>query len=296
MKVYRTLLFIPAIKQKWLEDLTKYEVDAIIIDLEDSVPVSEKANARKNINQLIDYFQTVTDIDIFIRINKDDLKQTYDEVDLQIAVQPGIDGIVLPKVKVPAEIDSLSDAITKLEKSRDMPIGSTAILPILETAKSIYYCYEIANSERVIGITGLSSKNGDVQRALRTEWTESGLESLYIKSKVVLAARAANVTPIGGLWQNIHDHEGLRKSAEFNRQLGFDGELIIHPDNASVINNVYSPSSEEIAYYEGMIAAFEKAQEKGEAAVMYEGSHIDLAHIETAKDILKLAAQIKRLR
>lgn len=292
LKIYRTLLFIPAIKYKWIQDLTKYEVDAIILDLEDSVPHTEKRTARNYIEELFAHFNGVDHADIFIRINK--VEDEYDMEDLYISVQNGIEGIVLPKVELPEEIEGLSKTIASIEKKKGLPIGKTKILPILETANSLYFCYEIANCNRVIGITGLSSKNGDVERALSTQWTEKGLETLYIKSKVVLAARAANVMPIGGLWQDVHDLGGLRKSAQFNRQLGFDGELIIHPSNASIVNEVYSPSEEQIAYYEGLLEKFESAQKKGEGSIMYKGSHIDIAHVQTAKEKLKFSKQINR--
>ena len=110
-----------------------------------------------------------------------------------------------------------------------------------------------------------------------------------MKSKVVMAARAAGVTPIGGLWQDVHDLERLKISAKKNRELGFDGELVLHPSNVSIINETYSPSEEEIAYYRDLIETFNAAKEKGNATVMYDGSHIDYAHVETAKNVLKFA-------
>lgn len=287
MNIYRSILFIPGNKLKWMENLNTTYADAFILDLEDSVPDEEKEQARKNVSYIIDKFASDPNINIFVRINKTDNK--YELKDLKAVMRLGLEGIVIPKIELPEELLSLTDTLQHLEKENKLSIGSTKILPLLETALSIYHCYEIAKHERVIGITGLSSKNGDVERALGTKWTPVGYETLYIKSKIVLAARAAGVSPIGGLWQDVHNLEGLEQSAKRNRELGFDGELIIHPSNAPIINKIYTPTEEEVKYYQGLIETFNQAKHKGEGSVIYKGSHIDLAHVQTAKEILARA-------
>lgn len=291
MTIYRSLLFIPANKIKWLEHLDQNITDAVIIDLEDSVPEYEKEQARKNVIHILEKFKDLTTLDIFVRINKDE--DVFNKEDLEAVVRAGLTGVVLPKVDGPEEIDDLSKRLSYIEGQKNLDYKNVTILPILETAKSIYSCLDIAKCERVIGITGLSSKNGDVERALGTQWSENGLETLYLKSKIVLAARTANVLAIGGLWQDVHNLEGLTKSALFNRQLGYSGELILHPSNAEIINNIYSPSEEQVTYYQGLIDTFNIAKERGEATIMYDGSHIDLAHVKTAKEVLSLHNMMK---
>lgn len=295
MQVYRSLLFMPGNKPKWMTNIPNLEADAVILDLEDGVPYEEKPIARKNVANVLRQLADLERPALFVRINRSE-KETviFNQEDIEAIVQPGLTGIVLPKVYEPEEIMQLSAELTKLEKKRGLPEGGIKLLPILETAKSMYFCYDIAICDRVIGITGLSSKNGDVERALRTQWTMEGHETLYLKSKVVMAARAAGVTPISGLWQHVHDLEGLQKSAKRNRQLGFDGELILHPSNIHIMNEAYSPSDEDIAYYEALMETFYAAKEQGNATVMYDGSHIDYAHVETAKSILTFAKTITK--
>jgi citrate lyase subunit beta/citryl-CoA lyase len=104
-----------------------------------------------------------------------------------------------------------------------------------------------------------------------------------------MAARAAGKQPIGGLWQQVHDLDGLKKSSLQDRGLGMVGELVLHPSNVAIVNEVYSPSAEEVAYYEGMIAALEQAQGNGRASTIYDGEHIDIAHVKTAREIVALA-------
>lgn len=283
MDFYRTLLFVPGIKQKWFEKIPSYEADGIILDLEDSVPIHLKREARKYVTEAIPLLSS-KGVHVFVRINK--VIEEFDMDDLKAIVTQGLTGIVLPKPEGPEEIKKLSDLVEILEIEQSIPVGTIRFIPILETAKSMQFAYEIACCDRVIGITGLSAKNGDVARALGYQWTPEGLETLYLRSKVVMSARAAGVSPIGGLWQDVHNLEGLKKNAVFNRQLGFEGELVLHPSNVSVINGVYTPSNEEIAYYSGMIEAFEIAEKNGETAIMYEGEHVDYAHVKTAKEVL----------
>ena len=104
-----------------------------------------------------------------------------------------------------------------------------------------------------------------------------------------LIARAAGKPVYGGLWQEVHDLEGLRVALAANRRLGFTGELLLHPGRVAIANEVYSPSEAEVAYYSGMIAAFEAARAEGRAAVIYDGEHIDYAHVNTARGIVELA-------
>mgnify|MGYP003305740309 CR=1 FL=1 len=106
-----------------------------------------------------------------------------------------------------------------------------------------------------------------------------------------MAARAAGKLPIGGLWQQVKDLEGQEEASRLDRQLGMSGELILHPGQVEVANRAYSLTVEEIAYYRGMIEALEKAQVGGRASVLYEGEHIDIAHVNTARTMIEMAEE-----
>jgi citrate lyase subunit beta / citryl-CoA lyase len=291
MKPIRSMLFVPGSKQKWFSNIPMFESDTIILDLEDSVPIVLKEEARNNVAKVISPLANQNQR-IYVRINRG--PYGFDIEDLEAVIQPGLEGIVLPKINGPEDVDTLSSIVSEIEYKKKLNIGSTKFVATLETARSIYFAYEIAIKERVTCLAGVSPKNGDVARSVGYQWTPEGLERIYIRSQVVLAARAANVVPIGGLWQDVHDLEGLRKAAAFNWQLGFTGEMIVHPSNVPIINEVYSPSEQEIAYYKGMIEAFEKAEMEGSGAVLYEGEHIDYAHVNTARQILQFAESFKK--
>jgi citrate lyase subunit beta/citryl-CoA lyase len=269
-----------------IEKAADANADALILDLEDSVPLNLKSEARSIVRSKLGWLAERKQR-AFVRINRS--PHLYDFDDIVAVVGPHVEGIMISKPVGPEDIDCASMMLSEAESRSGATIGSTRLIPILETARALELAFEIAQRERVSAICGASAKNGDVARALGYVWSPDGRESLYLKSRTVMAARAAGKLPIGGLWQRVKDLEGLRKSAERDRALGMTGELLLHPSNVPVINEIYSPSAEEVAFYEGMIAALEKAQAEGRASTIYEGEHIDIAHVKTAKEIITLA-------
>jgi citrate lyase subunit beta/citryl-CoA lyase len=186
-------------------------------------------------------------------------------------------------------VDTAASILAEVEWRKGLPVGSTKIIPLLETARSLQFAYEIGLRERVPFLVGATAKNADVARALGTVWTPGGRETAYLKSRIVMAARAAGKLPIGGVWQQVHDLEGLRQSSQLDRELGMSGELSLHPSNVAILNEIYSPSPEQVAFYKGMIAALDQAQAQGRASCVYDGEHIDIAHVKTAREIIALA-------
>lgn len=286
MKPIRSFLFVPGNRASWIDKAVGSRADALILDLEDSVPAEHKAEARdvvrSKLEQLAGQKQRT-----WVRVNRS--PHLYDWDDLLAVVGRHVEGIVLSKPAGPEDIETVSAMLAELEYRKGVPVGSTLLLPILETARSMQLAYEIARNARVVAITGLAAKNGDVARALGIGWTAEGRESLFLKSRVVMAARAAGKEPIGGLWQQVHDLEGLERACEQDRCLGMTGQLVLHPSNVATVNRLFSPSSAEVAYYRGLIDAVEKAGAAGRASTIYEGEHVDIAHAQTAREIIALA-------
>jgi citrate lyase subunit beta/citryl-CoA lyase len=286
MTPVRSFLFVPGNKPTWIEKAVSAKADALILDLEDSVPAESKVEARSIVRSKVAWLGERKQR-TFVRINRS--PHLYDFDDILAVVGPHVEGIFISKPIGPEDVDCASMMLSEAEYRNGMPIGSTRIIPLLETARALQLCYEIALRDRVAGIVGATAKNADVARALGYVWSPDGRESLYLKSRAVMAARAAGKLPIGGAWQQVHDLDGLRKSAERDRGLGMTGEVLLHPSNVSIVNEVYTPSPEEVAFYEGMIAAFEKAEAEGRASTIYDGEHIDTAHVKTAREIIRLA-------
>ncbi len=286
MKPIRSFLFVPGNKPTWIERSISSKADALILDLEDSVPPDLKVEARGIVQSKLAWLAEKQQR-TFVRINRS--PHLYNFEDILAVVGPHVEGIVIPKPIGPEDIDCVSMMLSEAEFRNGAPLGSTRVIPLLETARSLQFAYEIALRERVAALCGATAKNADVARALGYVWSPCGRESQYLKSRTVMAARAAGKLPIGGVWQQVHDLQGLEKAAELDRALGMTGELLLHPSNVATINQIYSPSAEEIAFYKGMIAALEMAQAEGRAATIYDGEHIDIAHAKTAREIIALA-------
>ncbi|MBT2336640.1 CoA ester lyase [Variovorax paradoxus] len=290
MKPIRSFLFVPGNKADWIDKAVQSRADALILDLEDSVPRAQKVEAREIVRSKLRPLAEQTQR-TWVRINRS--PYLYDFDDILAVVGPHLEGVVASKPNGPEDIDTLSAMLAEAEYRKGIEVGSVKLIPVLETARSMQFAQEIALRERVTGLTGLSAKNGDVARALGTGWTAEGRESLFLKSRVVMAARAAGKQPIGGLWQQVHDLDGLQRAVEGDRRLGMSGQLLLHPSNVAVVNRTYSPSPEEVAYYQRMVQAFEEAQAAGRASTIYDGEHIDTAHVKTAREIIALARTLE---
>lgn len=286
MKPARSFLFVPGNKAAWIEKSVTAGADALILDLEDSVPAGEKSSAREIVASKIAWLAERKQR-VYVRVNRS--PYLYDLDDLLAVVKPGLEGIFISKPNGTPDVDTASAMVSEAELRNGLPQGTINLIPLLETAKSMQFAYEIATRPRVGAICGASAKNADSARALGYVWSPDGRETLYLKSRTVMAARAAGKRAIGGLWQQIRDLEGLKVSSRRDRELGMDGELVLHPTNVPVINEVYTPTPEEVAYYRGMIKAVEEAQKAGRASAVYDGEHVDLAHLHTARDVIALA-------
>jgi len=286
MKPIRSFLFVPGNKASWIEKSVTAKADALILDLEDSVPHSQKVDARGIVSSKLAWLAEQKQR-TWVRINRS--PHLYDFDDIMAIVGIHLEGVVISKPIGPEDVDTVSAMLSEAEFRKGVQLGTTRVLPLLETARALQFAYEIALRERVPAIVGATAKNADVSRALDTVWTPEGRETLYLKSRTVMAARAAGKLPIGGLWQQVHDLDGLKAAAASDRALGMSGQLVLHPSNVATINETFSPSPEQVEFYRGMIAALDKAMAEGRASCIYDGEHIDIAHVKTAKEIIALA-------
>jgi citrate lyase subunit beta/citryl-CoA lyase len=203
-------------------------------------------------------------------------------------VSPGLHGLFLPKVEGPRDVIVVDGALDWFERRNGVPEGQTIITPLMETAAGIQGAYEIARaSSRIAYMGGGTAHGGDAERSLGFEWTPEGIETLYARSRVLLSVRAAGVQyPISGVWTDLNDLEGLRAFCVQTRRLGYAGMQSIYPGHLPIINEVFSLSDEETAYWEGLIAALEEAERQGTRAVNYRGEMVDTAHLKTARQRL----------
>ena len=290
MKPYRSMLFVPGHKAAWADKGVASGADALILDLEDSVPAAEKDEARRTVAATIDRL-TADDVrpDLWVRANPE--VSGLLNADLEAIVRPGLAGLFLAKVFDAQEIVRLDAVLTHIERRDGLEPGSVRLIVSYETATSMAHCEEIAGaSPRVASLLGATGPNADVGRELGFEFTPAGLETLYLRSRLVLAARANGLHhPVVGVWQDLRDLDGCRRFCLDNRGLGYRGLVAIHPSHVAIANDVFSPSPEQVEHSRRMIAAFREAEAAGSAAVDFEGQHIDIAHVKTAEGVIALA-------
>ena len=285
----RSALFVPAHREGWVEKALSAAPDALILDLEDSVPAAERSVARERVGAAI---ATAAAAGAAVLARPNAWATGEAEADLSACIREGLDGVVLPKVDSLDEVGRVAAVVTTLEQARGLPAGEIGLIVTFESAAGYLHAAELAAGPRVAGVFAVNAKGGDAQRDLGFRPTPGGLETLYYRSHAVLAARAARLRHVlVGPWQDIRNLEGLREAAGFNRSLGFTGEVLIHPGNVPVVNEVYAPTEEELEYHRGLVAAYEAAAEQGWGAVDYRGDHIDLAHYRTSLQLLAQAGR-----
>jgi citrate lyase subunit beta/citryl-CoA lyase len=285
----RSVLFIPGHKASWPDKAVAAGADGVILDLEDAVPANMKAEAREIVADSIRKLAAgVRKVGVYVRLNALETGMTGD--DLERMAIPGLSGVLLPKNYGPRDIIACDALISHFERRNDVTPGTIEIVVSLETAQSYAHCEAIlAASPRVATLFAGTAKDADVSRSIGFQFTPGGLETLYLRSRALLAVRASGRQfSWVGLWQDLKDPEGARAFAVQNRQIGFTTMVMIHPSHIAVANEVFSPSAQEVVFYKGMIDAFDKAEAEGNAAVLYEGQHIDYAHVKTARQVLEL--------
>lgn len=290
MKPYRSMLFVPGHKPSWADKAVESGADAIILDLEDSVPPQDKDSARLAARDTITRLhQAGVRTDVWVRPNSAD--SGLQGLDFEAVVVPGLAGYVLPKVVDAREVIGVDAVVFHLEGREGLASGSVELIITFETARAMAHCEEIAGaSARIASLLGATGPSADVGRELGFEFTTEGLETLYLRSRILLAARANDLHhPIGGVWQDLTDVEGCRDFAVAQRALGYRGLMCIHPSHVAIANEVFTPAPEVIERYRRMVAAYYAAEAAGHSAVDFEGQMIDLAHARTAQGMLDLA-------
>jgi citrate lyase subunit beta/citryl-CoA lyase len=288
---YRSLLYVPADKPDMVAKATRFGADAYVLDLEDAVAEENKPSARKIARGAIPGFAH-EGIGVFVRINSLDTSHWLD--DMRSIAVAGLTGVILPKVSSPAEVAAVSLVLDTLEQSAGVERGTIDIQLIIETALGMQNAFDMMRaSPRVRSAFGGVARDADTNRALGFRWTKEGRETLYVRSRILLAARAAGLPyPITGTWIDLDDVDGLRTYAAHGRDLGYCGMYAIHPSQVAVINEVFTPSAAEVNRARAIVATMEQAEADGLGAVRFEGTMIDLAMLAGAKEVLAVAEQV----
>ena len=287
-KMYRTLLFAPGSRAELLTKAQLGAADAMIFDLEDSVPLNAKEEARKNVQQALALGLKKP---MYLRISNPRAGDYL--ADLGVLANQSlvnVAGVALPKADDAQDIETVSKALQEIEIKAGVAVGSLSILPMIETCLGLRNSFDIAkSSKRVSGMALASAEEGDFMVDLGGRWTPRSLALNYPRSKLVVDSRAAGLEWIvDGVFMNLKDTQMLREECLIARELGFVGKMAIHTTQVDVMHEVFSPSAEEIEYARGMIAAFREGEARGVGAVKYQGMMVDYANVRLAERTLAL--------
>lgn len=275
IRPYRSVLYIPAARERALEKARELAADATIFDLEDAVAPEEKPRARALLADVLSRADYGTRARI-VRVNGLDSEWGADDL-AAFAGHAGVDAVLVPKVNAAADLDAVAALVT------------APLWAMMETAKGCLKAAEIAAHPR---LQGMVMGTNDLARELGARFRPDRLSLMTGLGACLLAAKAEGRVIIDGVYNAFRDDEGLRAECEQGRDMGFDGKTLIHPAQLDIANAAFAPSDDEVALAHRQIAAYGEARARGEGVAVVDGKIVENLHIVTAKALIARAAHI----
>jgi citrate lyase subunit beta/citryl-CoA lyase len=276
----RSFLFAPGNHARRVEKALTLPADAVILDLEDAVAISEKPATRELV---VAAFGKPRCGRLYVRVNAYTTDWCY--ADIVTIARSGLDGIILPKVETADQLQSIDWLLANLERERSLPVGGIDLVPIIETALGMSNIGAIAGSGS--RTKRLAFGAGDYTLDLGMVWSRDEAELLPARSAVVMASRAAGIEPpLDTVWADLRDAGGFARSADRAAALGFQGKMCIHPDQIDVTNAAFSPSAQQLSWATRVVVAFEEAEAKGLASIQLDGQFIDYPIVQRARQVI----------
>jgi len=277
--VRRSLLFTPGDRPEMLRKAPGSGADVIVFDLEDAVAPERKGEAREIVADVLRDPDFDPAPELCVRVNSVGVAAAVD-LDVLGDALPAVDAVMLPKVRRPDDVRTLARLLDERDVDAD-------VLALIEVADGVLEARDIA---AVDATDALVFGAEDLAADLGATRTDEGTEVLYAREHVVLAASAAGIDAIDTIHADIEDVEGLRETARFAVQLGYDGKLAIHPGQVDPINDAFTPDEAEVEWAERVLEAKEAADAEGRGVFKVDGEMIDAPLIERARRILERAA------
>lgn len=277
----RTMMFLPGNNPNMIMNGGILGADSIILDLEDAVAPDQKDAARelvKNALRTLDF----QNCEIIVRINALDTPYWEEDLEEMIPLRPQV--IMPTKVSGATYCKTLSEKMAQVEQKSGIPVGSTKIIPLLETALGIENAFEIALSTPRMAALYLGAE--DLTADLRCKRTKEGGEILYARGRLVMAARAAGIDAYDTPFTDVEDLQGLERDAQLAKSLGYTGKAVISPRHVDIVNQVFSPTLLEIEHAKAVFAAIQAAKEQGKGAISLNGKMIDAPIVQRAQIVL----------
>jgi citrate lyase subunit beta/citryl-CoA lyase len=280
------MLFTPGNSMRMIARAGVRGADAVILDLEDAVPIEDKETARLFVRDSLGEVASGGSA-VFVRVNASATGLL--EEDLEWAVRDGLAGVMLPKAESADDVRALETRLGELEQERSLE-SETAIVPLIETPLGVLEAFDIASASARVAAVAFGGV--DFSREMGAELTAGGEELAFARGRIGVASRAAGVPALDTPHLAARDREGVAASAAMARQLGFRGKLAIHPAQVATINEAFSPGEAQLARARAVVQAFEEARARGAGASSLDGRMIDAANYRQAKDVLETADAI----
>jgi citrate lyase subunit beta/citryl-CoA lyase len=287
MPVMRSLMFVPANRANMVERAHTVPADAIVLDLEDSVPQAEKGAAREGLRAAIESLAAAGKT-VHVRVNHLETGLTSD--DLKAAIGPGLAGITFPKASGAADIRELDVMIRFHEVHNNVRPGTAALIPHIETARALLRCEDIALAST--RITALSLGAEDFAADLAVPRTAGGAELEYARRVIVHVCAAYDLSPLDVVFSDFRDQQGLIADASYGRSIGFKGKYVIHPDQVEAVNSVFAPSASELEHARRVVEAFDAAVASGRASTQIDGRMVDTPVARRARELIAYAESL----
>jgi citrate lyase subunit beta/citryl-CoA lyase len=282
----RTALFVPGNRPDRVDKAVITNADAVIIDLEDAVALTEKEASRSEVrDKILEHAERK----IIVRVNS--LDSPFFQGDLAEVITGNLAGLMIPKVESADHVREINEHLLKVEKEKGMAQGAVSIIPLIESAGAVQNIFRIVTVRTEPSrIYCVAFGAADYTLDMGIEITREGSELSYPRARIAVASRAARIEPPldTPFMLDLKDMEALKVDAGRAKQLGFQGKLCIHPNQIEPCNAVFSPAEEEILYATRVVRVFEEAEREGSAAMQLDGRFIDYAVVERARRILKV--------
>ena len=275
-RALRSFLFVPGTRTNLLPKALATGADAIIFDLEDSVPPAQKEEARKLISiELARSPERLT----FLRINHPRLGNL--DRDLAVLAPHGAQAVMVPKVEGARDIEEIDARLAALELDAGLEVGAITILVVIESSMGLRNLFDtVSHTKRVRGAALATAEEGDFMCDIGGKWTATGEALTYARGKFVCDARAAKMTwLVDGAFTQLANEPALECESRLARTHGFNGKVAVHPSQVKAINRVFSPTDAEVERAQKLIDAFREAESQGRGAIEFQGMMVDYANI-----------------
>ena len=283
----RSMLFLPGNTPNMLINGSRLGSDALIFDLEDAVSPAEKDSARVLVRNTLRYMD-LGSCEVIVRINSIDTDYWKKDIDAILPYSPAL--ILLPKVNCAQDAIIADEYMTEVETKLGLESGKVKLMPLIETALGVENAFSIATSTKRVAALFLGAE--DLTADLRCKRTKGGAEINYARTRLVMAARAANIDVYDTPFTDVNDDEGIRVDAEYAKALGFTGKASISPRHVDVINEVFSPSERDIAYAYEVMEAIRIAKEQGRGVISLHNKMIDAPIVARAQQTIAMAEEM----